>query len=83
MKEILKRLISTALVMAMLLSFFPSTMFVVAKATDNVEKSPIDQSTYEALGFVTDLNDEQSQLANTPYLGNVGNKTTMNVKNEL
>ena len=79
MKEIMKRLISTALVMAMLLSFFPSTMFVVAKATDNVEKSPIDQSTYEALGFVTDLG-----TTNESYLtGQSQGKTTMNVKNEL
>ncbi|MBR4879754.1 MAG: hypothetical protein IKU13_08000, partial [Clostridia bacterium] len=77
----LRRLLASLLVLAMFAGFVPSTMFTtVAKAAETgVEKSPIDQSTYEALGFVTDLG-----TTNESYVtGKSQGKTTMNVKNEL
>ncbi|MBR4880033.1 MAG: hypothetical protein IKU13_09435, partial [Clostridia bacterium] len=77
----LKRLLSSLLVLAMFAGFVPSTMFTtVAKAAETgVEKSPIDQSTYETLGFTTDLGTtDESYLTSKSY-----GKTTMNTKNEL
>ncbi|MBQ6867878.1 MAG: hypothetical protein IJO16_04300, partial [Clostridia bacterium] len=75
----LRRLMSTLLVFAMLVGFIPPTMFNVAMAADGGEKSPIDKSTYEDLGFPMELEATSESYLN----GNTGGKTTMNVKNEL
>jgi len=82
----LRRLMSTLLVFAMLVGFIPPTMFNVAKAAGNDEKAPVDQSTYETLGFTTSLNEtleDNKDKLTSPYLGKMGGKSTMNTKNEL
>ncbi|MBQ7086562.1 MAG: hypothetical protein IJM96_03700, partial [Clostridia bacterium] len=75
----LRRLMSTLLVFAMLVGFIPPTMFNVAKAAGNDEKAPVDQSTYETLGFTTSLNETLEDNAgklDSPYLGKKGGKST-------
>lgn len=76
-----QRVLNLLLVTAMLLSFLPAGLLTTAEAAGAVtEKSAIDQSTYEALGFTTDID-----ASSESFLGSStnGTKTTMYTKNEL
>ena len=79
-----KRIVSLLLTAAILVGFIPAGMTTVAQAADEtVEKAPLDQSTYEALGFTTTLGSKDEDRADSPYLGVNAGRTTMNTKNEL
>lgn len=71
-----KRLLSILLTAALLISLFPAGAATVAHAAESVEKTTVDESTFDALGF--GLNKD---VATDRYLG-PGN-TTMSTKNEL
>ena len=72
-----KRVVSLLLAAAMLFGFVPAGLVTVSHAEEPAaEKSEMDQSTYETLGFVVDL-----ETSDESYIG-PGN-SVMNAKNEL
>ena len=77
-----KRIVSLLLTAAVLVGFLPTGLVTPAYAAED-EKTPIDQSTYEALGFTTTLGSKDEDRADSPYLGVNAGRTTMNTKNEL
>lgn len=77
-----KRIVSLLLTAAVLVGFLPTGLVTPAYAAGD-EKTPIDQSTYEALGFTTTLSSKDEDRADSPYLGVNAGRTTMNTKNEL